>query len=175
MMVAGPDIDASGGWDAAVKLAERAKLQVWATPAPGGGRIGFPEGHPNFRGVLPPAIGPLGETLAPYDVVLVLGASVFAYYPNIPGPLLAEGTRLVAITSDPEEAQRAPMGDAVVADVRATLAALVDDVGHSEAPPPAPLPPLPDVEDSDPINASIAVQALADVWPDEGIAVVEAP
>ena len=45
----GPDLDASGGWDAAVALAERLRLPVWATPAPGGGRIGFPEGHPRFR------------------------------------------------------------------------------------------------------------------------------
>ena len=49
-MVAGPDIDASGGWDAAVALAERQQLPVFATPAPGGGRIGFPEGPPATSG-----------------------------------------------------------------------------------------------------------------------------
>jgi benzoylformate decarboxylase len=173
--VAGPDIDASGAWDAAIALVERQKLPVWASPAPGGGRIGFPESHPHFRGVLPPAIGPLGETLAAYDFVLVAGASVFAYYPNIPGALLADGTELVAITSDPDEAQRAPLGDAVVADVRLTLEALLEAVGESarEAPE-APWPP-PDPEESDPISPSAAVQALADVWPEDGIAVVEAP
>ena len=77
--------------------------------------------------------------------MLVAGSSVFPYYPNIPGPLLAEGTTLVAITSDPDEAARAPMGDAIVADVGLTLAALLAEVGESdrEAPParPAPEPP----------------------------------
>ncbi|HEX6714111.1 MAG TPA: benzoylformate decarboxylase, partial [Thermoleophilaceae bacterium] len=175
VMVAGPDIDAAGAWELAIELAEKQKLPVWASPAPGAGRLGFPENHPNFRGVLPPAIGPLGETLAPYDFVLVVGASVFAYYPNIPGPLLAQGTKLVAITSDPDEAQRAPMGDAVVADVRATLGALVDGVTESDREPPEPLPPPPVPEDSDPISPSAAVQALADAWPDDGIAVVESP
>jgi benzoylformate decarboxylase len=175
VMVAGPDVDSSGGWDAAIALAERQKLPVWASPAPGGGRIGFPENHPHFRGLLPPAIGPLGETLAPYDFVLVVGASVFAYYPNIPGALLADGTRLVAITSDPDEAQRAPMGDAVVADVRATLEALLDAVGESDREAPEAQWPPPDPEESDPINPSAAVQALADVWPEDGIAVVESP
>jgi benzoylformate decarboxylase len=175
VMVAGPDIDASGAWELAVELAEKQKLPVWASPAPGGGRVGFPENHPHFRGILPPAIGPLSETLAPYDVVLVVGASVFSYYPNIPGPLLAPGTRLVAITSDPDEAQRAPMGDAVVADVRATLGALVDDVAHSDRRTPEPLPAPPDPEKSDPISPSAAVQALADVWHADGIAVVESP
>src|SRR5205085_3831145 len=86
VLVAGPDIDASGGWDAAVALVERQRLPVFASPAPGGGRIGFPEGHPSFRGVLPPAIGPASETLTGYDFVLVAGSSVFPYYPNLPGP-----------------------------------------------------------------------------------------
>ena len=91
VMIAGPDIDASGAWDAAVAFAEAARLPVFAVPAPGGGRIGFPEGHELFRGVLPPAIGPVSETLSGYDLVLVVGSSVFPYYPNLPGPLLPEG------------------------------------------------------------------------------------
>src|SRR2546421_2613675 len=126
VLVAGPDIDASGAWDAAVALVERQRLPVFASPAPGGGRIGFPEGHPSFQGVLPPAIGPLGEALAGHDLVLVVGSSVFPYYPYIPGPLLPEGTALVAITSDHDEAARAPFGDAIVADVKLALEVLVE-------------------------------------------------
>src|SRR5438270_5939159 len=52
-LVAGPDVDASGAWELAIAIAEKQRLPVWASPAPGGGRIGFPENHPNFRGVLP--------------------------------------------------------------------------------------------------------------------------
>ena len=62
----------------------------------------FPESHPHFVGVLPPAIGPLSETLKGHDLVLVVGSSVFPYYPYIPGPLLPEGASLVEITSDPD-------------------------------------------------------------------------
>ena len=40
VLVAGPDIDASGAWEDAVALAERQKLPVFASPAPGGGRLG---------------------------------------------------------------------------------------------------------------------------------------
>src|SRR5436305_1724722 len=61
VLVAGPEIDASGGWNHAVALAEKQRLPVWATPAPGGGRLGFPENHPNFAGILPPAIGAVSE------------------------------------------------------------------------------------------------------------------
>jgi benzoylformate decarboxylase len=125
--------------------------------------------------VLPPAIGPLSETLSGHDVVLVVGSSVFPYYPNIPGPLLADGTSLVAITSDPDEAARAPMGDAIVADVRLTLVALLGELGLSDRVPPERLPPAEPPEESDPISPSAAVAALADVFPEGGIVVVESP
>jgi benzoylformate decarboxylase len=175
VLVAGPDLDASGGTDAAVTLAERQRLPVWASPAPGGGRIGFPEDHPNFVNILPPAIGPLSETVKDHDLVLVAGSSVFPYYPNIPGPLLAEGTSLVAITSDPDEAARAPMGDAIVADVGLTLAALAEQAGDSDREPPPARPDPEPAPESDPMSASAAVSELAELFPDDGIAVVESP
>jgi benzoylformate decarboxylase len=177
-LVAGPDLDGDGGFVHAVALAELLGLPVWASPAPGGGRLGFPEGHPQFAGILPPAIGPAGETLAAHDLVLVAGSSVFPYYPDIPGPLLADGTALIAITSDPEEAARAPMGDAIVADPALTLAALVErlgSVGAERHEPPAPRPAPEEVELTDPMNASTAMRALAAVLPQDGIVVLEAP
>ncbi len=174
-MVAGPDIDASGGWDLAVALAERQRLPVWATPATGGGRLGFPENHPNFVGVLPPAIGAVSETLKDHDLVLVIGSSVFPYYPYIPGPLLAEGSALVAITSDPSEAARAPMGDALLGDVRLALAALVELAGDSDRTAPEARPAPGEPQDADPMSGSQAMAALADAWPEDGIAVLESP
>jgi benzoylformate decarboxylase len=191
VFVAGPDIDASGGWDAAVALAERQRLPVWATPATGGGRLGFPEAHPNFQGILPPAIAPLSQTLEGHDLVLVAGSSVFPYYPYIPGPLLPDGASLVAITCDPDEAARAPMGDTLVADVRLTLEALVEAVGDSDREPP-PQRPAPDAPGSDPagsgpqgpdlkgsdpsrMSGTAAMATLAEVFPEDGIVVLESP
>jgi len=175
VMVAGPDIDASGGWDAAIALAEKQRLGVWASPATGGGRLGFPEGHPSFRGVLPPAIGPIGQTLADNDLVVVVGSSVFPYYPYIPGPALAEDTRLVQITSDPDEAARAPMGDAIVADVRLTLEALLAAVEESDRPAPEPLGPPPAPEDRSPLESGDVHGTLGEVLPDDAIVVLESP
>ncbi len=176
VLIAGPDVDASGAWEAAVALAERQRLPVWATPAPGGGRVGFPEDHPAFQGILAPAVGPLAQMLDGHDLILVIGSSVFPYYPNIPGPLLPEGATLVAIMNDPDEAARAPMGDAIVADVRLTLEALLaalDGDSKREAPPARPAPEA--VEETDPMNPSTAVRALASVFPDDGIVVLESP
>lgn len=178
VLVAGPDIDAAGGWDAAVSLVEAERLPVWAIPAPGGGRIGFPEGHDNFRGVLPPAIGPLAETLAGHDLILVIGASVFSYYPYVPGRLLPEGAVLVQVTADPDEAARAPIGEAIVADPAVALAALVQSSNGSERPaqePRAgPVEPPP-VEPGESISGTEAMAALAAAFPADGIVVLEAP
>ncbi|HET8815261.1 MAG TPA: benzoylformate decarboxylase [Solirubrobacterales bacterium] len=175
VLVAGPDIDAAGAWDLAVALAERQRLPVWASPATGGIRLGFPEGHPNFRGVLPPAIGPVGQTLEGHDLILVVGSSVFPYYPHIPGPLLPEGAELVAITSDHDEAARAPMGDAIVADVGLTLAALLEAVPESSRPGPEPNPGPQEIPPSDPLNASTVISALGEAMPEDAIVVLESP
>jgi benzoylformate decarboxylase len=175
VLIAGPDIDAAGGWDAGVALAEKQRLPVWATPATGGGRLGFPENHPQFVGVLPPAIGAISETLKGHDLILVVGSSVFPYYPYLPGPLLPEGAALVALTSDPSEAARAPMGDAIVGDVALGLGRLVELVGVSAREAPAPRPEPGEPPAADPMSGSEAMAALADAWPDDGIAVLEAP
>jgi benzoylformate decarboxylase len=175
VLVAGPDIDAAGGWDAAIALAEKQRLPVWASPATGGSRLGFPENHPNFVGVLPPAIGPIGETLKDHDLVLVVGSSVFPYYPYLPGRLLAEGTSLVAITSDPSEAARAPMGDAILGDVGLALERLVELVPEADRSAPEPRPEPGDPPSADPLSGSEAMAALADAWPDDAIVVLESP
>ena len=175
VLVVGPDVDASGGWEAAVALAELQRLPVWATPAPGGGRIGFPEGHPSFRGTLPPAIGPAGEMLDGHDLVLVVGSSVFPYYPYIPGRLLPEGTALVQVTSDPDEAARAPMGDAIVADAKLALEALIQILPSSERPAPEPLGAPVAPPESDPLSPSTVHATLGEALPEDGIVVLESP
>jgi len=137
--------------------------------------VGFPENHPYFQGLLPPAIAPLAQTLEPYDFVLVVGAPVFTYYPYLPGPVLPEGTSLVMVTNDPQEAARAPAGDAIVADVALALEALVAQVDASVRPPPqerpGPEPPL----DTGPTGAPAAMAALGEVLPEQGIVVNESP
>ncbi len=179
VLVAGPEIDAAEAWAPAVALAERQRLPVWATPAPGGGRLGFPESHPQFAGVLPPAIAALSETLKGHDLILVVGSPVFPYYPYLPGPLLPEGAELVLLTSDPSEAARAPMGEAILGDVRQALIGLVELAGESGRPAPAPRPepgpPAAGGGESGRMSGSEAMGALAAAWPEDGIAVVESP
>jgi benzoylformate decarboxylase len=175
VLVAGPDIDVAGAWDDAVALAERQRLPVFASPAPGGGRLGFPEGHPLFQGVLPPAIGPVAETLRGRDLILVIGSSVFPYYPYIPGPLLPDGASLVAITTDPDEAARAPMGDVILADAGLAIRALLAEVGEANRSEPDPLPDPSAGEETDPLTPTMVHNTLRQVFPDDGIIVLESP
>ncbi len=175
VLVAGPDIDASGGFQAAVALVDKQRLGVWASPATGGSRIGFPESHPAFRGVLPPAIAGVSETLKGHDLVLVAGSSVFPYYPYVPGRLLPDDARLVLLTGDPGEAARAPMGEAIVGDVGLALEALVGMVSDSDRTAPEPLPEPGEPPHADPMSGSEAMAALRDAWPADGIVVLESP
>ena len=141
VLIIGGAVDQSGGWDDAVRLAETAHAPVLAAPYEG--RPGFPETHPLFMGPAIGAIGPLAEQLAPYDVVVVIGAPVFRYYPYVPGAFLPAGTRLFHISDDPAETARAPVGTAILADPARACAVLAADLAPTTRPLPAPRPAAP--------------------------------
>ena len=129
---------ASTGWDDVVRLAETLRCPVWAAPEEG--RPGFPETHPQYRGTAPAAIAPLAESLVGHDVVLVVGAPVFRYYPYEAGEYLPAGTRLVQLTDDPAESARAPVGDSVLTDPGAACAVLADELPTADRALPDPKP-----------------------------------
>jgi benzoylformate decarboxylase len=173
-LIAGADIDASGGWAHAVALAEKCRLPVWMGPSDG--RVGFPHNHPHFRGQLPPAIGAASQALAGHDLALVVGTPVFRYYPYVPGPILPSDTKLVLLTADPAEAARAAAGDAILGDVALGLEQLVTLVAPASRPAPAtrPAPPAPGPDES-PMSAAAVFATVAKVLPRDAIVVNESP
>lgn len=116
VLVYGADIARAGAqaWAAGTALAERLGAPVWA--APFCERTSFPETHPLFAGTLPPAIGPLSAKLAGHDLIAVIGAPVFRYYPWVPGSYLPDGAELIQVTDDPAAAAKAAVGDSLVSD-----------------------------------------------------------
>jgi benzoylformate decarboxylase len=56
------------------------------------------------------------KQLTGHDLVIVFGAPVFRYHAWSPGSYLPDGTQVAMITADPDQAARAPMGDAIVGD-----------------------------------------------------------
>ncbi|MDQ2843113.1 MAG: thiamine pyrophosphate-dependent enzyme [Acidobacteriota bacterium] len=132
VLVLGAALDHSHGWPAAQQLAEKLKVPVWTPPETE--RAVFSEEHPLFQGFLPFAIAPLSEKLKGHDLVVVIGAPVFRYYPYVPGDYLPSGARLLHITDDPAEAVRAPVGDSLLADARLAVEGLLELVEPKQYP-----------------------------------------
>ena len=114
MLVFGPEVDRSGGWDVGVAFAEKVQAEVYGAPLPD--RVSFPENHPLYRGELPMTIAGATEVMRGHDLVMVIGAQVFRYYPYVAGDYLPEGTELLQITSDPGLAGAAPVGESILGD-----------------------------------------------------------
>jgi benzoylformate decarboxylase len=174
-LVLGAAADLAGGWDDAVTLAERAGLAVYT--APSAGRGVFPEDHARFAGFAPFAAAALAETLAPHDLVLVVGAPAFTLYPYAPARLVPESTRLILVSASPDELARAPLGDALLADPGLALAALARDAKAADRPAPVRTPPDdPGVPaDGRTPTAEQVFAAIAPQLPDRVLLVNESP
>jgi benzoylformate decarboxylase len=176
VLVYGQEIDRSGGWDAGIKFAEQLRAPVFL--APNAERTSFPQTHPQFRGMLPIAIGPLSKRLHGHDLIVVIGAPIFRYYPYIAGDYLPAGAELLHITSDPGDAGAAAVGDSLLADAKLALESLIQLVPKNQTRSlPAPvrvenkLPSPP----NNPLTALEAFAAISELRPDNAILVQESP
>ena len=175
VLLYGPEIERAGGWDAGIKFAERLRAPVYMTPL--SEKASFPQTHPQFRGMAPIAIGPLSKKLRGHDLIIVVGAQVFRYYPYVAGEYLPEGAELLQITSDPYDAGAAIVGDSLLGDARLALEALneaIPEVKSRPVPPAAPhtelkLPTPP----NSPLTALEAFAALSELRPANAILVNE--
>ena len=122
VIVYGSDLARSEAWHAGIRFAETLDVPVWT--APFAERTPFPETHRLHAGALPAAIGPLGKKFAGHDLVVVIGAPVFRYYPYVGGEYVPKGTQLLQITDDPNMSSKAPIGDSLVSDARLFLDAI---------------------------------------------------
>lgn len=121
-LVLGTGAANSGAWHAAIALAEKAGLSVWA--APYAARETFPEDHPQFAGFLAAWRDQIRDALAPHDAILVAGAPVFTYHVEGSGPHWPEGASLMALSDDPQHLSNLPGGGGILGDVRGGLEAL---------------------------------------------------
>jgi benzoylformate decarboxylase len=132
VLVYGGDISRSNAWDEGVAFAEKLNAPVWIGSF--SERISFPENHPLFAGSLPSAIGPLCETLKGHDLIVVIGAPVFRYYPWIPGEYLPDGATLLQVTDDAYDAAKSVAGDSLMSDSRLALISLNESVSARQKP-----------------------------------------
>jgi benzoylformate decarboxylase len=174
-LVIGPEVDRAGGWDAAVALAGKLKAPVYSPPL--ADRASFPEDHPLFQGTLPMTIAGISKRLTGHDLVVVIGAPVFRYYPFIPGSYLPDGTELLHVTCDPDTAAYAAAGDSALGDAKLAIELLIEKVAAAPSCRVAPAPlswarQLP-ATPSSPLTPPEAYAALSDVRPADSVIVSE--
>jgi benzoylformate decarboxylase len=174
VLIYGPEVERAGGWDAGIKFAERLKAPVYISPL--ADRASFPQTHPQFRGMAPIAIGPLSKKLRDHDLIIVIGAQVFRYYPFVAGDYLPAGAELLQVTNDPWDAAAAVAGDSLLSDAKLALEAFIDAVptATSRTAPAAlqidrNLPSVP----NNPLTALEAFAALSELRPQDAILVNE--
>ena len=171
--VVGPGIDRAQAVDLMVRLAEKARASVWVSPF--SARCSFPERHPQFAGHLHASPAQVSETLAAYDLVVVIGAPIFTFHVEGHAAIFDGATTLFQITDDPEAAAVTPVGTSIIATMKPALAALIEMTDESKhaIPKGRVLPPPPAA--SDPIQAEFLLHSLAAAMPTEAVLVEEAP
>lgn len=175
LLVLGPEVDRAGGWDAGIAFAEKLGAAVRSSALTD--RVSFPEDHRLYAGPMPMTIAGVNQVVHGHDLVIVVGAQVFRYYPFVAGEYLPEGTELIQLTSDPHLASVAPVGESLLGDVRAALELLVELIDEP-AGRPAPLPLNRDravrfSASSEPLTADEVYATLSRVKPDGAAVVME--
>jgi benzoylformate decarboxylase len=171
-LVVGAGVDRDGAVAAVVALAERLAAPVWASAL--ASRCSFPEDHALFAGALARTRAKVRETLAPHDVVLVLGAPVFNFHVQTEGAYLEPGTTLYQLTDDPDESASAAIGTSVLTTLRPAVARLLEHIPPTNRALPAPRP-RPVVPDGAGISVAALLDALAGTMPEDTIVSEEAP
>jgi benzoylformate decarboxylase len=175
-IVAGSGADDEETWEALVTLVERLGCPVWQESF--GARAGFPQDHPRFAGHLPADRTRLRATLAPFDLVLVVGGPAFRQYGYNSGPFVEAGTHVAMVSQDAAEVHRSDAEVALLADPATVCAALAEALparnGASAEPFARPAPPPPPAE-GEPLRAGHVFAALADRLPRNAVVLEECP
>ena len=98
---------------------------------------------------------------------MAFGAAIFRYHVFAEGDYLPAGTELWAVTSDPDEAARAPIGRALVGNPSDALTRLADTTPADARPPLAALPRPRPLDETGPAFSAEAILDALDAAKDE--------
>jgi benzoylformate decarboxylase len=168
-IVVGPAVDAEDAVGDVVDLAERLRAAVWASPM--SSRCSFPEDHPLFQGFLDPEEKSIGAALAPYDLVVVLGAPVFTLH-VFRGTYDGQWPPIHVVSDDPDVLARARRGVGIRSTIRAAVRGLTVAPVSRVAPAPMVRPAFPD---GSTVSAAQVFAVLARMLPPDAMVVEEAP
>ncbi len=172
-LVVGPAVDRAQAVDLMVRLAEKAKALVWASPF--SARCSFPERHPQFAGFLQASPAQLSDALRGHDLVVVIGAPVFTFHVEGHASIFDGATTIFQITDDPTAAAVSPLGAGIVATMKPALTMLLELLPETRRAMPTAraLPAAPRA--ADPIPVDFLLHTLSEAMPDDAALVEEAP
>jgi benzoylformate decarboxylase len=172
-LVVGPGVDRAQAVDLMVRVAEKAKASVWASPF--SARASFPERHPQFAGFLHASPAQLSDALRAHDLVVVIGAPIFTFHVEGHASIFDGTTAIFQITDDPTAAAVTPIGTSIIATMKPALTMLIELLPETKRAMPAgrTLPPVPRA--ADPIPVDYLLHTLSAAMPDNAVLVEEAP
>ncbi len=171
VIVVGAQVALDDAWDEVIALAERHHAVVWVAPM--NARCSFPEDHPLFQGFLSAFRERIVAALDGADLVLVLGGPAFTYHAEGGGPHIPAGATLVQLTNDPNMASWLPEGQAIITDLKAGIAGLLNGPRPVSRTDPAARRLVP-VEATSPLSDAWLMQRIAALRPRGSIIVEEA-
>jgi benzoylformate decarboxylase len=172
-LVVGPGVDRAEAVELMVRVAEKARASVWASPF--SARCSFPERHPQFAGFLHASPGQVSDALRDHDLVVVIGAPVFMFHVEGHASIFDGATTIFQITDDPTAAAVTPVGTSIVATMKPALATLLELLPETKRVIPAGRAQLPAPTAADPIPTEFLLDALFHAMPKDAALVEEAP
>jgi benzoylformate decarboxylase len=172
-LVIGPGVDRAEAVELMVRVAEKTKATVWASPF--SARCSFPERHPQFAGFLHASPAQLSDALRDHDLIVVIGAPVFTFHVEGHASIFDGAATIFQITDDPTAAAATPVGTSIIATMKPALTMLMELLPETPRAVPAGrvLPPAPVA--GDPIPVEFLLHTLSTAMPDDAVLVEEAP
>lgn len=124
VLLVGDRVGQSNAAAQAARLSETLGAKVYAVSY---SQVNFPTSHPQFLGIISPAMPDGRAALASADAVVAVGANVFPTYFHFPGRVLSADAALIHIDSAPAEIGKSePTDIGIHADPQVALAHLTD-------------------------------------------------
>ena len=176
VLIYGSDIARSNAWNDSIVFAEKINAPVWSGPF--NERTAFPETHKLYQGQLKSSIGELFKQIKEYDLIIVVGAPVFRYYPYIPGKYISDKTHLLLVSDDPDIVAKSPVGDSILCNSKLFFENILNLVNKKEGTKNIRSRPIPSLEvkkESPPFSESNILKILKKHLPEDFILTEECP
>lgn len=130
VLIYGSDIARNSAWYDGIEFAEKINAPVWSGPF--NERTPFPETHHLYQGNLKSSIKQLYDQIKGHDLIVVIGAPVFRYYPYIAGDYIAKNVQLLLVSDDTEVIAKAPVGDSILSNSKLFFEEIINKIHEKE-------------------------------------------